>query len=637
MKEQPPYPTVVSEPAPPKRKNILSKSTVIMVIRQHKRLLLCIVTGLGLIVLLSVFLYFSVPGTAQFNEARVAVNEPIAISFSRPMRSSMNYRISPSTEGTWHTVKDVFGGVTQLTFQAAHPLLPNATYRLTLVNVHTMLGVTASKAEQVMSLTTQQLQPVTVTAPSADTSVPITTMVTVHMSYPNNGVRKLVLISTAAKLVSPDPVVSEDKQFEWRFAQPLKQGQTYSLALMDMDRPNGQQLLKNLSFTTVSQPQITQSTTTDHLYPNQPITIAFDQAMQPSTKDFTFSCAGTGKWQDAHTYSYVPTVLPPATACTYTVLKGSRDTQGGVTEADKTYAVSSPGAAHILAATPGGSSVSLGSSINLTFDQPVDHTSAQNAFSISPSINGSTSWNGNTLIFKPTGLDYQTAYTVSIKAGVVATYGLPSARAFSASFTTVVQTIKLAVPAYKQQYALSCEESSLRMALAYRGIAVSDMDVLQAVGYNPQPRDTTTNTWQDPYQMYVGDVNGKEDVTGWGTYGPPIAAAAGKLGRNASYISGITTTQISQAIHSNNPVVLWGVVPNKAPQMDSWNTATSGIVSVIADAHVRTVYGVVGSPNSPIGFYLHDPIYGDIYWSTAQLNANMFANGLIGTQGVIVY
>ena len=135
--------------------------------------------------------------------------------------------------------------------------------------------------------------------------------------------------------------------------------------------------------------------------------------------------------------------------------------------------------------------------------------------------------------------------------------------------------------------------------------------------------------------MFVGDVNGKMGVSGWGVYGQPIAAASQKLGRNASFINGISVNQIAQAIYDNNPVVIWGMVGSSIKQ-DSWNTS-DGVVQAPRNAHVRTVYGVAGNPSNPVGFYINDPLYGRLYWSTAQLQANMSFGYRLSSQGVIVY
>jgi hypothetical protein len=65
--------------------------------------------------------------------------------------------------------------------------------------------------------------------------------------------------------------------------------------------------------------------------------------------------------------------------------------------------------------SPTGSGISVGSDISITFSEPMNHASAENAFSIVPVVSGSFSWAGNTLTFNPTAnLAYDTTYTVKV-------------------------------------------------------------------------------------------------------------------------------------------------------------------------------------------------------------------------------
>ena len=104
------------------------------------------------------------------------------------------------------------------------------------------------------------------------------------------------------------------------------------------------------------------------------------------------------------------------------------------------------GAIRVTGTSPGNGAteVGLSSGIKITFDQEVDHTSAEANFRVSPSINGSFSWSGNSMTFKPGGLKMATKYSVKISAGIKSVYGLPLAADYSSSFTTadrVVRTI----------------------------------------------------------------------------------------------------------------------------------------------------------------------------------------------------
>lgn len=596
--------------------------------------------GICSVLLLSVALvawsifYFQRPVKLVYSLNNLKIDSPMTVSFSQPIQKNIRYSITPALDGTWKTSRNIFG-VTALNFYPSHSLVPGSSFKLTVSNVTPILASRPSIDNQSIPVVAEEPATISSITPGSNAiNVPIGTTITVKLASPNNNLRKLVL-KADAPLVSSEPTTSDGITFVWKFTQPLSQGQLYHLTLSDLKQINKNQLLATTAFTTVPEPHISSATNSDHFYPGNKITVVFDQDMEKADGVFKFGFAGSGSWQDSHTYSFSPSGLSPGTFYSYTVLKGSASVAGGVTETNHVFNISPPGAVYVTTSSPKGNNVALGSSVDFTFDQPVDRGTAQSAFSISPSVAGTFSWTNNTMSFHPVSLDYQTDYVAKIGPGVKGIYGLVSTRSYSNNFTTTYRIIKLGVPYFRQAYALSCEEASLRMALAYRGINVSDYDILVKVGYNPRPRDLATNSWDNPYQMYVGDVNGNMGTTGWGTYGPPIAAAAQSFGRNTSYISGISVNQIAQAIYDDDPVVIWGIVGSSA-RSDSWNTS-SGIVQAPRNTHVRTVYGVAGSVNNPIGFYVHDPLHGDLYWTAAQMQLYMSFGNSLPSQGVIVY
>lgn len=119
----------------------------------------------------------------------------------------------------------------------------------------------------------------------------------------------------------------------------------------------------------------------------------------------------------------------------------------------------------------------------------------------------------------------------------------------------------LNVPWYRQAFELSCEEASLRMALAYEGIATTDAAVLDIIGSDLRPPhfDSAGMHWGDPFATFVGNVNGSEiALTGYGTYYPTIAHAASILGgRVLKAGQGIGPAEVYQAILAGHPVVAW--------------------------------------------------------------------------------
>lgn len=577
--------------------------------------------------------YATTPIKLSYHFKHISVLSPIRVSFNEPVNSHLHYTMDQRIAGSWHE-KNALSGISEIEFIPSKPLTPGSTYYLIIGHVAKIGSEVPEITQEKLAITTESPPEVASIAP-ADMSLnnSVSPTITVRLKSSNKGLRQLVLTSDAAANLA-SVASADDQTFLWKFTSNLAQSSTYHLYLDDLNQPESTRHLATTIFSTVSVPKVISATQTDHLYPNTPIMINFDQPMQPTDADFKFNLPGSGKWTSPVIYQFNPATLVPGTNYSYTILRGSKSVAGGITETDQTFNLSTPGALQVISWSPSGGSVVIDTSISLNFDQPVDPTSAQAAFSINPSVEGSFSWSGNSMIFHPPKLDYQTTYNVILRTGIKSLYGLPSAQQFSHSFTTIYQTIRLGVPYYHQTYTLSCEESSLRMALAYYGLAVSDLDVVNQVGYNPRPRDISTNSWDNPNTMFVGDINGIQGSTGWGVYSGPIASAAQHFGRTAQAIVGISATQIATAVHNNNPIVLWGFAGTHVTP-DSWNT-TAGVVQAPLNEHVRTVIGVDGSAANPIGFYVNDPVHGLIYWTTAQLINNMTFGGTLPSQGVIV-
>ena len=133
----------------------------------------------------------------------------------------------------------------------------------------------------------------------------------------------------------------------------------------------------------------------------------------------------------------------------------------------------------------------------------------------------------------------------------------PSPRATSGPDSRV-----LAVPWYHQAYELGCEEASLRMALAYEGIAVTEDRVLEAIPIDRTPaviNPDGTLRWGDPFTAFVGDPDGSEiSLTGYGTYYPTIVRAAAALGgRVLRSGQGVDAAAVYSAVLAGHPVIAW--------------------------------------------------------------------------------
>ncbi|RLI99161.1 MAG: hypothetical protein DRP08_07515, partial [Candidatus Aenigmatarchaeota archaeon] len=92
----------------------------------------------------------------------------------------------------------------------------------------------------------------------------------------------------------------------------------------------------------------------------------------------------------------------------------------------------------IIANSPTGENVSIDTTISVTFSEAMNKTSAEGAFSISPSVSGSFSWDGNKMIFTPdSNLAYNTTYTANISTSAKDLAGNNLESPYSWQFTTI--------------------------------------------------------------------------------------------------------------------------------------------------------------------------------------------------------
>jgi len=86
---------------------------------------------------------------------------------------------------------------------------------------------------------------------------------------------------------------------------------------------------------------------------------------------------------------------------------------------------------------PSGSSVTVFTTVSVKFSEPMNKNSVESAFSILPEVNGSFSWDGDTLIFTPSSpLENVTTYTVVISDNAMSETGVHLEITTVWSFTT---------------------------------------------------------------------------------------------------------------------------------------------------------------------------------------------------------
>lgn len=313
------------------------------------------------------------------------------------------------------------------------------------------------------------------------------------------------------------------------------------------------------------------------------------------------------------------------------------------------------GAAFYFFYPPQAQSWQVDSKITIKFDKPLKRQELSHF--IYPEVLGEWSFEDplienhlfRTLVFTPAiGFKPDTEYTVDLE-NIVNTIGFGRAGNFSFSFKTLPleeaplkevglpsieeplepQITLIDVPPDWQDYPLSCEAASLKMALYAKGIYVSEDKILQEIGFDPNPH--VGNFWGDPDKAYVGNIYGDICKTGYGVYWGPVAKAA-NYWRESEAFSGWTLEQLLREVEKGNPVVFWGVLPTGKLTDCSWWSGGK-MIKAFYETHVRLVIGFIGDIENPSKIIINDPLSGRLYWDTQNFLANW---AVFGNSGVVV-
>jgi uncharacterized protein YvpB len=190
---------------------------------------------------------------------------------------------------------------------------------------------------------------------------------------------------------------------------------------------------------------------------------------------------------------------------------------------------------------------------------------------------------------------------------------------FSATLPVTVNAQQVRLPAtfHRQEHALSCEVATLKMALGVLNINVPESELIANL-----PFDTTAKrrgVWGDPNQGFVGNINGRMLIDGYGVYWNPLAALGNKYATTSIMQHG-SPSQLAHTLAAGNPVIIWGYYGPRA--VHGWRTPTGQSIHAVSGQHTRLVYGFDGPAAAPTHFYLLDPLSGPLTWSTAELMHN---------------
>ncbi|HKB88687.1 MAG TPA: C39 family peptidase [Patescibacteria group bacterium] len=288
------------------------------------------------------------------------------------------------------------------------------------------------------------------------------------------------------------------------------------------------------------------------------------------------------------------------------------------------------------------------SKILVQFDRPVSRRTLTEA--LTPDTPGTWTFEDNLYksflykkaVFTPiTGLNPDTNYTVKL-TNITNSLRTSKPYNFEFSFKTKpnpevkkeiekeeAKTFKLSVPSYIQQHTLSCEVASLRMTLAYKGITKSEDELLAQVGVDNTPH--SGGIWGDPYEHFVGNVNGNQMRNGYGVYWGPIERVAKSYGNAKAFEHG-DIKLLTDNIKKGNPIIIWVYSSSGAPT--HWKTPSGRDIFAVAGEHTVVVAGFVGPSDNPTQIIVNDSLTGQVYWPR-----NLFDHkwSTFGQSGVIIY
>ena len=634
-----------------KRKPIHLKHKVQLLVVTALVLKLFVVLGGGFV---AVYWLIPRPGiqsiTPHDNSKGHEVTKKLEIIFDRPVsRNDLEKKITPDVPGVWLFEDSLYTThlYRKLVFYPTVSLKPNTKYTVTLSNIKNVVGMSEGYDQNFDFITQDSPNVISVFPKNETVNFEIGTNLRVELSEPNDRVSEFDFVLSPSHPVEAR-LDDTKKVYTLIPKEPFKQGTKYRLTINKTDlsynlqantiieRSNTTQVYDGV-FTTKDAPGIESfKISPDNFLPTDPIVITFSQKMDRASIEDNFfitpSVVGQFTWKDDNELTFKPVGLEFETKYTVKIAKGAKAEPSGFIEKDVVKSFTTIGRVKVTESYPEDKwdAVSIEAPIKIIFDQEVDHESAELLFSIEPTIDGDFTWEGNTLIFKPSSpFSYSTTYKILLAKGIKSTKGLDSDADFSILFTTQEQTVKLAVPIMLQQHGLSCEVAALRMALGFRGVQVSEETLLTKVGVDNTPHEG--DTWGDPYVAFVGNVDGKQMVDGYGVYWPPIERVA-KEYRSAEDFEGWETSALTQKISEGNPVVIW--VYSSGGWPTSWKTPSGKTITGTRDEHAVTAVGYVGTASNPSQLIINDPLYGQVYWSR-ELFEKKWAS--FGRSGVVVY
>jgi len=572
-----------------------------------------VIGGLVIALLVTVTLFarpYLVSTTPWWFSTMKSTDEKIEVRLDIPVKvSKTTIKISPDQQGTWECSQRILGSDYCIKFRYNY----DSTFWPDTKVVVYASGLTrilnnGPVHEQAWEFHTPKTANIVSIFPALDAdNIPISKPIIINFDNSVGDFLEWKLVSQPE--VPYEILYPEDNVMMINFTQPLEQDRDYNFDLYRNSRTYkisdkttkelGETVqLPSIRFRTVRTPGIdSYEPQGDMVRAESIIKVTFKEDMNLSDVERKFSITpetqGTISWESDRIFVFTPqNPLNKDTEYSINFGKGLLSKFGGETKDPINLKFRTIGKVTVIGTYPISGYYGIeptSTNLVITFNQEVDHESAQQHFSMSPDVGGWFSWDGNSMIYNVSGkLGYSTQYNYSVSPGVKTIYGLDSDQQYNGYFTTRDYVFLLGVPYYGQAGTFNCNVAAAQMALSYRGIYVDQESIKAGIGYGSNP----DYNWVESYGTNIGPLNGYiNNYRGTGVF------------------YGTDLGRVLDEVSNGNPVVFWRY--NGLTRNYGWDG------NFFRGQHSGVVVGYVGPKSYPYQVIIHDPWYGaNIYMDT---------------------
>lgn len=556
------------------------------------------------------------------NTAILAQSPDIDVTFSAPVvYKTLAVHTNPPLDFTveekgylWNLLP--FG--TTLTIVPKTTLPPGESIMVYLANMEGPI-TKGYGGEQLLEMKVENPEVSLVNPPDKSENVAATQKITFSLSAPILSKDEWTIKSDPAHPFSLEQI--DKKTLQANPDEPMRQGTMYKLTLSQspiVTQRSDKTIVKQLEKRTKSEIQVSTVKAAfvsaftpigNAVNPDDPILLTFDQPMKQNTLEKFIRISPEVKlrhsWDDKNnTLTIKHDTFAKDTEYTLTLAKGVETQKGGTIDSDATFRFRTAGPLTLVDVNPadGDKNAQTNQSIILTFDQQIPD-SIKDHITISPDIPGSYIINDNVVELKlKNDLPYNTTYTIRIAADAPSRYGLPSKAEKAISFTTKPDQIALDVPMYRQQTNFTCNIAAARMLLSYRGISVTEQNLIDKIGIGGKRGSG------NPHKGYVDD---------FGTFWEAVIKGVTQY-RGARLITSGTITDLTDELKKGNPVMTWGQNGWSDPHDISWRATDGTFIKAVNGMHSMVVRGYIGSSQNPTKMLINDPWRGQYELETSE-------------------